>query len=226
MSYTKRPQPEAMLFDLDGTLFKSETSFLPAYHQTFEQLRNEGLYEGATPPDERVLSCLGMLLDAIWAHVLPDHSAEVRQRASDLLLVNQMEGFRAGLGELYPGVADTLAQLHRRGIRLFIASNGLEPYVKGVPEAMGIAPLFEAFYSAGEYQTASKVELVRQLLDRYAIQTAWMVGDRSSDVEAGVKNGLTVIGCDYACFLAEGELDRADVVLAEFAQLLELLEDE
>ncbi|UUZ80601.1 hypothetical protein LJK88_38035 [Paenibacillus sp. P26] len=37
--------PEAMIFDLDGTLFQTETP-LPAYHATFDRLRAEGLYEG------------------------------------------------------------------------------------------------------------------------------------------------------------------------------------
>ncbi len=38
-------KPEAMIFDLDGTLFQTETLLLPAYRATFDRLREEGLYE-------------------------------------------------------------------------------------------------------------------------------------------------------------------------------------
>jgi phosphoglycolate phosphatase len=217
--------PRAMIFDLDGTLFQTESVLLPAYHAMFDRLRAEGLYEGDTPPEERILGGLGMLLKHIWERVMPDASVETRERADELLLEEQNKRLEAGEGVLYEGVREALEQLQSRGIRLFIASNGLEAYVKGVPQAKGIAHRFEAFYSAGEFQTSTKVDLVKLLLERYSIdpQEAWMVGDRSSDVEAGLKNGLFVVGCDYAGFGKEAELDGADARIQAFSQLLELL---
>lgn len=225
MSTYKRT-PEAMIFDLDGTLFQTETLLLPAYHATFEQLRAEGLFQGETPDEKYILSGLGMLLEHIWQLVMPDADVTVHRRADELLLKLQVEAMARGEGKLYEGVADTLRELRRRGVRLFIASNGLEAYVKGVIRHQGLEPLFEpgGLYSAGEYATRSKVDLVRQLLDKYGIEHAWMVGDRSSDVEAGHANGLFVVGCDYAGFRKEGELDQADVCIADFRDLPALLE--
>jgi phosphoglycolate phosphatase len=217
-------KPEAMIFDLDGTLFQTETLLLPAYHATFDQLRTEGLYSGETPPESAILGSLGMLLEHIWQRVMPDVETPVHRRADDLLLDYQMKGLENGEGFLYEGVAETLAELHAQGIRLFIASNGLEGYVKGVMEHKGLSPLFEGLYSAGEFQTRSKVVLVKKLLDMYGVKSAWMVGDRSSDVEAGRENGLTVIGCDYAGFRKEGELEEAHVRIDRFIDLLALLE--
>ncbi|MOA70685.1 bifunctional 5'-methylthioadenosine/S-adenosylhomocysteine nucleosidase/phosphatase [compost metagenome] len=49
-----------------------------------------------------------------------------------------------------------------------------------------------------------------------------MVGDRSSDVEAGKKNGQTVIGCAYAGFGNGTELQGADVLITNFDELLDL----
>ncbi|MOA38100.1 bifunctional 5'-methylthioadenosine/S-adenosylhomocysteine nucleosidase/phosphatase [compost metagenome] len=51
-----------------------------------------------------------------------------------------------------------------------------------------------------------------------------MVGDRSSDVEAGIKNGQAVIGCAYAGFGQGAELQGADVLITNFNELLELYE--
>lgn len=215
-------RPEAMLFDLDGTLFQTETLLIPAYKATFDALRQEGTFTEETPPESIILGCLGMLLDQIWLKVLPDASPEVRKRADELFVHYELEYLNKNFGELYPEVKETLEELKARGVRLFVASNGLEPYVKGVPERKGIGALFEGLYSAGEYRTVSKVDLVKILLDRFGVRSAWMVGDRSSDVEAGKKNGLSVIGCDYAGFGSGHELDGADVKIRRFGELLEL----
>lgn len=215
-------KPEAMIFDLDGTLFQTETLLLPAYHAMFDTLREEGLYTGETPPESLILGSLGMLLEHIWQRVMPDANAAVHRRADELLLKYQLDGLRRGDGHMYDKVAETLNELHRHGVRLFVASNGLEPYVKGVIEYKGLAPIFEGLYSAGEFQTRSKVDLVRKLMDTYYVKTAWMVGDRSSDVEAGLKNELTVIGCDYAGFRKEGELEGSHAVISKFEDLLTL----
>ncbi|WP_270880127.1 HAD family hydrolase [Paenibacillus aestuarii] len=217
------PQPEAMLFDLDGTLFKTETLLLPAYHATFDKLREMGLYTGETPPEERILGALGMLLEHIWERVMPEATLEARRQADLLLLQYQMVGLQQGQGVLYEGVAETLQALHAKGIRLFVASNGLEDYVKHVVQAKGLGELFEGLYSAGQYRTRSKVDLVRLLLDTHHVRSAWMVGDRSSDVEAGLANGLTVAACDYAGFREQGELEGAHIRIRHFADLLDHL---
>lgn len=217
-------KPEAMIFDMDGTLFQTETALLPAYHRMFDVLRAEGLYTGETPPERLILGCLGMLLEEIWQVVIPDADERVRSRANDLLLELQLEVLKGGQGLLYPDVKETLEQLQQRGVRLFVASNGLEGYVKGVSNALGIEPLFESQYSAGEYQTATKVLLVEMLLKNHGVQSAWMVGDRSSDVQAGRGNDLGVIGCAYADFGANHELEDADVLITKFGQLIELYE--
>jgi len=147
MSLLRRP--EAMIFDMDGTLFRTETLILPAYRRTFDQLRREGLFEGETPPEHIILGSLGMLLAQIWQRVIPGAAPEVHRRADELLLKYQLEGLDAGEGELYEGVEAALGELNRRGVRLFVASNGLEEYVKGVAGAKGLSGLFEGIYSAG-----------------------------------------------------------------------------
>lgn len=215
--------PEAILFDLDGTLFRTETLSIPAYHATFDQMRREGSYHGDTPSEDIFLGSLGLLLKEIWARVLPTSSMETRARADELLIEHQLRLLREGYGEMYPGVEETLLQLKEAGIRLFVASNGLEDYVKQVIHAKGMDHFFDGMYSAGEYQTASKVDLVRILLEKHDVQTAWMCGDRKSDVEAGRKNELYTVYCNYGGFNDVAEADGADVVIHEFVELRALL---
>ncbi|HZG77424.1 MAG TPA: HAD family hydrolase [Paenibacillus sp.] len=213
-------KPEALIFDMDGTLFKTETVIVAAYERGYARLKGEGRVQGELPPASILLGSLGMLLADIWARVLPEADIPTRERMDALLLEEQLKLLAEGVGELYPGVDETLRALQEAGYRLFVASNGLEAYVKGVAERLGIAERFEAIYSAGEHRTTSKVDLVRLLLNERNVSSAWMVGDRSSDVEAGRNNGLPVIGCDYADFgVSTDELAGATVRIRSFAEL-------
>lgn len=215
--------PEAILFDLDGTLFRTETLSIPAYHATFDQMKCEGSYHGETPPEGIFLGSLGLLLHEIWARVLPDASLDTRARADELLIHHQLRLLQEGYGEMYPGVEPTLRRLKDSGVRLFVASNGLESYVKDVIHVQGMAALFEGLYSAGEYQTASKIDLVRILLERHEIGSAWMCGDRKSDVEAGRHNNLFTVYCNYGGFNDATESQGADVIIHQFAEIHDLL---
>ncbi len=216
-------KPQAIIFDMDGTLLETDTLLEPVHHRVFQTLREEQLYMNATPPIERLLSCLGMLLDDIWRKVMPDASEEARQRADELLLQYELEELEAGTGNLYPHVEATLQALQASGIKLFVASNGLEDYVKGIVKHKGLTDLFTGLYSAGEYETSTKVDLVARLLKDHNLQTAWMVGDRSSDVEAGKQNSLVAIGCAYASYGQASEIEGADVLISDFRDLLKLL---
>ncbi|MUT64448.1 HAD family hydrolase [Paenibacillus sp. NEAU-GSW1] len=221
----KFDKPEAVIFDMDGTLFETETLLRSVHARLFDTLREEGLYVQETPPIEQILACLGMLLDDIWRKIMPESSEAARRRADDLFLQYEVEDLEAGKGSLYPGTAETLSALKAQGIKLFVASNGLECYVKEVAKHRGIAELFDGLYSAGEYQTLSKVDLVARLLQDHGIEKAWMVGDRSSDVEAGKRNGLLVVGCAYAGYGRDAELDGSDALISSMPELLELVKE-
>lgn len=223
MEQTPRlPEPQALIFDMDGTLFETDTLLRGVHERIFDTLREEGLYLEPTPPVEKLLGCLGMLLEDIWKNLMPGSTEAARLRADVLMLQYELEGLEAGKGSLYPHVEEVLRELKARGRKLFVASNGLEHYVKGVAEHQGILELFDGVYSAGEYKTATKVDLVARLLRDHGLESAWMVGDRSSDVEAGKGNGLSVIGCAYAVYGRPDELSGADVLIRDFRELLSL----
>lgn len=215
--------PDAMIFDVDGTLFKTESVLDEAYEQSFQEVKNQGLYTGPVPPVQQFHACLGMLLDDIWNKILPEASKAARDFLNERLVVLQVENLKRGKGQLFPHVKETLEILHTKGIRLFVASNGLEDYVKGVVKYTGLDSVIEKSYSAGEYETPSKVDLVRLILEEQKLQNPWMVGDRYSDVEAGVKNGLYVVGCGYSSFKDHHEIEDANVIISNFDEILQLL---
>lgn len=220
----EKRKPDALIFDMDGTLLQTEKIVVPAYERAFARLREEGLVQGEMPPATILLESLGMLLKDIWGRLLPNADEKARERIDQLLMEEQLKLLEQGAGELYPGVHSTLRRLKQAGCRLFVASNGLEHYVKATARETGIAPLFDGLYSAGEFRTKKKTELVALLLTEHRVTDAWMVGDRSSDVEAGLANNLFVVGCEYAAFgVSPEELKDAHVRIGSFEELLNLL---
>jgi phosphoglycolate phosphatase len=208
----------AVIFDMDGTLVKTEEVALPAFKQTFKHLKEEGVLDGEIPTDDELKSVFGMTLEEIWNQLLPGKSEEVKKRTDELMLKNELDLIREGDFHLYPKVKETLQQLRQEGITLFVASNGLDPYIRGICERFEITDWFLDLYSAGRFQTETKDDLVAKLLADFQVEEAIMVGDRKSDVKAGLANNLYTIGCNYG-FSDEGELEGAHKIVSNFDEI-------
>lgn len=215
----------ALIFDLDGTLFQTEKVAVPAFQETIQILQAEG-WGGMTPTAQQIQSVFGMTHEEIWHHLLPHADHDIKHRADHLLVEKELSLLANGHGELFPEVEETLERLKRQGWALFIASNGGGVYVRGALDSKGLTPLFQGIYAAGEHRTKTKVELVRLCKEEHGITEGYMIGDRSSDVEAGKANGLTVIGCRYVGFPQFGtqdELVAADYTIDSFGQIEQIV---
>lgn len=220
MNAMRKYSIRTIIFDLDGTLFQTEGVALPAFCDTMNRLREEGLYSGSMPGDDVLMTMFGKTNAQIWAELLPGAVPQIIAKADEYMLYYELFHLKHGKGDPYPGVVETLYALKQRGYRLCIASNGGEGYVNGVTEEF-FAGLFEGIYSAGGCKTQSKADLVHLILEHFNDGSAVIVGDRSSDIEAGVRNGLMTIGCTYG-FGASEELEDADILIPDFQQMKEL----
>ncbi|HJV47569.1 MAG TPA: HAD hydrolase-like protein [Bacillota bacterium] len=213
----------AVIFDMDGTLLKTEEVALPAFKKTFETLKEEGLFTDKIPDDDDLTGVFGMTLEDIWNKLLPGQSAEVMKKADQLMLTYELEILKQGGVHLYPSVIEMLRKLNKEKIPVFVASNGLDEYIRGVCSCFEMTEYFMDLYSAGRFQTESKDDLVERLLSDFKIERAIMVGDRKSDIQAGKANHLFTVGCQYG-FSDEGELAHADVIIKDFKELWPIVE--
>lgn len=213
---------KVIIFDFDGTLFKTEKLALYAFNQTFERLKREGYKIDISITDENLVSIIGLTLNEIWDRFIPGSNQEIINKASAYLLNYELNGAKKGIGELYSGVEDGLKKLGNLGYKLYIASNGQKEYVDGLLEILNIKDFFVAVYTAGEYSTAKKDDLVSLLLKNHNISHAIMVGDRSSDVSAGFTNNLFTIGCSFG-FSTLDELAGSDEIINNFSQLIDFV---
>ncbi|MHC4827302.1 MAG: HAD family hydrolase [Planctomycetota bacterium] len=202
-----------LIFDLDGTLFHSETVTVPAAREAFET-------HGLTPPDDaEICSFIGRTSAAYnaWLRTLcpPDDAEQILRTAAEREL--KLIGER---GRLYPGVPEALAELRAAAPKLAVCSNGSGRYVEAVLAAHGI----DAFFDVVRYRRpddTSKPQMAGELLGRLRDdlrQPGVVIGDRHDDVESARANGLLAVGCAYG-YGADGELDGADAVAAGPAEI-------
>jgi len=203
------PEPTLLVFDLDGTLYDTASSYVP----TMERLYAE--YGLPVPSPSTILETVGepfdVILDDLVAKGFPPDRAALACRLTDL----ESESI-AQRGALFPGVRKTLVVLREAGCRIALCTNGDRRYADAVLSTCGILDLFDALQT-NDVEGVTKTELLGELLARIPHGLAFMIGDRYHDMEAGRANGCMVIGgaYGYEC----DELAVADRRILTFAEL-------
>ncbi|MFZ4453139.1 HAD family hydrolase [Salibacterium aidingense] len=212
-----------LIFDMDGTLFDSRELLSQAIENTLQYGVEQGMYSDQGWTEQDRVGIIGEPFYPGFRKLLPGVSENILENLEPVLdrfLLTEMD---KGAGELFPEVKETLQKLADEGYQLYVASNGNAEYVPAALEREGLAPLFRGIYSVQQYQAGNKINLVRMILDD-AGADAVMIGDRSSDIEAGKENGLLVIGCRYG-FGSEEEVAAADELVDSMADLPGLLKE-
>ena len=203
---------KAAIFDLDGTLWDATTVALPAFRSVLARLQLPPV------PDSRLASALGYPLPEIWGILLPPEELHRAGDADKLMEETEAELLSCGQGQPFPQVLDTLTLIRQRGYLTFICSNCQPNYLKFTPDRLGLSHLFDGSYCAGQFQGLTKVDIVRLIKARHGVTRGFMIGDRFHDVEAGLANGLTTVGCLFGTG-TRAELERADHLITNFGEL-------
>ncbi|HIE56456.1 MAG TPA: HAD family hydrolase, partial [Chromatiaceae bacterium] len=190
-----------LIFDLDGTIYRTESSFLPTMHRVYAEF-------GVTPPPDReIMGMVGETFDRFLDWLIRQGFTVAKDELARLIAGYEAAAMRED-GELYPDARDTLAVLRRRGYLLSICTNGDSRYAYAILDRFGIRHLFSEI-ATNEDDRSMKPEMVRLLLRRLRPAAAFVIGDRHHDIEAGRANGCTVIAAAYG-YGKEEELAGAD----------------
>lgn len=188
-----------IIFDLDGTLVDSLPDLVLAV--------NAAMADYGRPPvgRERVAPWIGrgsrVLLQAAFDH----HGIDTA--ASDFDFEKAFERFMVHYGEhllgetrLYDGVADTLAQLAARDLKMAVCTNKPARFVAPLLQALKVDHYFAALLGGDSLpERKPRPEPLLHLARQFdaAIGECLMVGDSRHDVEAARAAGMAVVGLGY-----------------------------
>lgn len=206
-------RPEALIFDIDGTLWDSRELVAKGYNL---QLHQEGL-DHLQVNAEQFLPLFGKVAEDIADVLFPSIPAPERYalmfRCMDAEEV-YMKNDPCKVG--YPGVKETLKALSKRH-RLFIVSNSQKGYPELCMEKLGLRDLFQGHLCYGDTGT-EKGLTIRTLMETYHITDAVYIGDTLADQQAADLAGIGFIWCSYGF----GKPEHFDAKIDSFPQLLKL----
>ena len=188
-----------MIFDLDGTLTRSEEGIWNCVRYTAEQMNRP------IPDAPTLRKFIGPPLTysfQTWMGM----TAEEAQEASRIYRSRYQT---VGLFEnrVYPGIRRLLRGLKAQGCWVGVATGKPQSPSERIIEHFGLAPFIDRVVGSQEQMGAEKDELIRGALpEEYG--EAWMVGDRKFDVEGGKRVGVKTLGVGYG-YGSEQELRAA-----------------
>ncbi|MGB9894745.1 MAG: HAD family hydrolase [Thermoproteota archaeon] len=219
---------EAVIFDVDGTLFDSREAF---YTMVYEVSKVLGWKQ---PEKDKVVKLIGLpnheisrkLVSMISSSVNSDYEIK---RYEELVAKLWEPYYLPKYVKLYPGVKETLSYLRGRGIKMAVVSNGSKSEIPKYLKNGGIYEFFQAIITADDVKEPKPApEPVLKALRELNVskERGLMIGDTLIDGisarRAGVKVALLTWGIEN-----EEEIRRfnPDYILSKIEDLKELVAD-
>ena len=179
---------KCVIFDLDGTLTRSEEGIWNCVRYAAEKL-------GFPVPDAATLrKFIGPPLG--WSFM--EYMGMSEEMANKAVSTYRERYEAVGLFEnrVYPGIRRLLRMLHRDGWYIGIATGKPQRSSERIIEHFGLNRYITKIVGPKDGHGADKELLIRQALPEDAGE-AWMVGDRRFDMEGAKKVGIGAIGAGY-----------------------------
>lgn len=204
---------KAVVFDLDGVLWDGE----PLYHEAFNVvLRSYGVIVS----DDEYESIIGNSVEAAWEWVL-------KRKGVDEPVERFLAPYDAAVIELLarpveplPGVRELLAELHRRGIPVGLASASLRNWIDATLVGLGMTNEFLTTVAANEVAHAKPApDLYLRAAANLNVdpQLCVAVEDSKGGVRSAKAAGMYVIQA-RAASTALPPIAEADAVIADYSQ--------
>lgn len=212
---------KVIIFDFDGTLCDTRSNIIVAFRATMERLglemRDEatcGATIGLTLRDG-FKSMYPMLDDAAIDNCVDTYRQIFAERREELM------------PELFPGVKETLEELHKRGHRMTIASSRLTDSLMIFMRHHNIDQYFE--YVVGSDSVTNHKphpEPALKTLAKLNIEPseAIMVGDMPVDIVMAHNAGIKAIGVSFGNATHEELIEaKADWIIDDITMLLDII---
>lgn len=208
MEQSTKKNKKLVVFDLDGTLNRTELYAVPAHHAL---LREMGLPDRS---DKDIISCFGAraqdCIVRLTGRTDPEFLAEYARRAGK----KEQEMIRER-ADCYKGVRELLFRLRQDGYETAVCSNSYERYIHMVLKALQLEEWIDHIQPLVPELT--KNDTLGILLLKTAPAAAVMAGDRIFDFDAARANRVPFIGCLYG--FNPQEVEEADEAVHSAAEI-------
>ncbi|MBA2498033.1 MAG: HAD family hydrolase [Acidimicrobiia bacterium] len=205
----------AILVDVDGTLVDTNWFHTVAWWRAFQDI-------GEDVAMSSIHRLIGMGSDQLVRRVIGRESDEASVAHS-----KRYEPFKDEI-KAFPGAADLLGELARRGARVVLATSSDEEDLDRLREAIGAEDAIDEVVSNGDVKRSKPApDIFEAALKKFDLdpQRTMVVGDTTWDVEAAGKLDLEVV-CVLTGGSTRAQLDQAGAVAVyeDVAQLRDRLD--
>jgi phosphoglycolate phosphatase len=204
--------PDALIFDLDGTLWDTNATCAQAWNHVLARL--DIAYRPITAADVRRVAGRAHV-DAV-REAFSGLAEDDIQRISLLTQTEDNRAISRYGADIYPGVRELIPRLGAF-LPLMIVSNCQRGYIELFLSTSGLGEHFgdfECWGNTGNHKAAN----LGALIARNDLRSAWLVGDTEGDYEAASENGVRFVHAGYGF----GGVSGCDARIEDFSELLEL----
>ena len=207
---------DAVVFDLDGTLFDAEEGIVSSVRKAMEEM---GL---AIPQGAELRQVVGPPLRYSFHDLLNVPAERLDEAAERYARIFRSEGMYRY--SVYPGIRTMLRVLKENGLYVALASSKPQELCEHILQVYCLRHYFDRVIGETDnHAKLGKPEMIRRALPEHYRRAA-MVGDRLYDMEGAKAAGVDGIGAVYGCG-SEEELRKAgaDRLVSDADALRELL---
>ncbi len=212
---------KVIIFDFDGTLCDTRSNIIIAFRATMERL-------GLDMRDEATCGAtIGLTLRDGFKSMYPDFDDAKIDYCVETYRQIFAERRKELMPDLFPGVKETLEELHKRGYRMTIATSRLTDSLMLFMRHHGIDHYFE--YAVGSdsvthHKPHPEPALKTLAALNIAPSEAIMVGDMPVDIAMAHNAGIRAIGVDYGNATHE-ELEAAEAewIVDDITKILDII---
>jgi pyrophosphatase PpaX len=208
---------DAVLFDLDGTLVDS----IPLIADTLKKTIMEFVPDARLTQPE-IDAMIGPPLSATFAKFVAD------PRIAGVMIDRYRTLYKAAEAaaiRIYPGAAETLRELKRRGFRLGLVTTKFTESAMPSLNQFGIAELFDVIVGLENVKHHKPhPEPVLKALAAFPFTEAMMIGDTEGDIVAGRDAGILVCAVGWSHRRTELAALKPDFWIDDYAELIPAIE--
>lgn len=209
-----------LILDFDGTMGDTRSLITDTMAQTIEAL---GLEKKTRAECAKTI---GLPLEKCFTTLFPDMDEEMGQQCAATYRVLFERNNRSGRVKPFPGVLETIRELHTHGATVTIASSRGHRSVQEFVREMGLRDVISYILGGDDVPQAKPApDPVLLTLDhcRAERKDTLVVGDTKYDVLMGKNAGVAACGVTYGNgTLEELQAAGADFVISHFGSLLNI----